>query len=128
MNVKMISAAVVLIMSTGGAWATLPEECSGKKMGWTSSEVTAPGGDTSTECYRGASGNDVDCDAPGNHVVVTVTSGSISYTLLTQPGGGTNPQTCIVPGTLEIGEPTCDVSRTNEASDNSSTAFSFYCD
>jgi hypothetical protein len=109
------AATVALMMGSTGAFAL--EDCQGAKTGWTQSFVGDTGGET---CYHGGSGNEVECSAPGNHVVVT--DGATGYFMLTQPGNSPDPQQCKVPGSDVTGE--CIISRSNG---HGSTDFG-YCD
>jgi hypothetical protein len=125
MKNKMILAAAVVALSSGGAWATLPDECDGTKTGWTETIVNEGGGEPVTTCYSGGSGNEGDCDGNGNLVQVTITSGGISYTTLTQPGSSPNPQVCLVPGSYKVSEPSCDIERTKGV--GSTDFYDVYC-
>lgn len=115
------AAAAAFLVGSTGAFAL--DDCSGDKTGWTRVPV---GGAATTICYHGGSGNDVDCDSSGNHVVVT--SSSDGYTILQHPqfGHAGHPQEfnqCIDPESVTAGD--CDVTRANGTGNTSN--FEFYC-
>jgi hypothetical protein len=94
MSKYLLSAAAAAFLMVGATGAFALEQCTGAKVGWTEGTHTV-GGATSTTCFQGYSGNEVDCATANPGVsTVTLTDASITYNILTQPGSSSNPQQC----------------------------------
>jgi hypothetical protein len=128
MKLKLFTATAIFAMAASGALAS-PSVASCPPAGWVVLSTTPDSEsdpETSSVCYTGGSGNEVNCARNGNLVSVNITTimvtpGSTTY----EPPEGRSGQTCTVGG----GDPyevvtDCNISRTRETG---STAFD-YCE